>query len=87
MLCGGTAVTQGACLAIITDIGMSTEIGKIQEQIQAAALEEDDTPLKKKLDDFGDQLTKFIGVICLLVWLMNYQGFISWKTAGRCILP
>jgi Ca2+-transporting ATPase len=37
MLFGGTAVSQGSCVAIVTDIGMSTEIGKIQAQIQAAA--------------------------------------------------
>ena len=80
MLFGGTAVSQGSCIAVVTDIGMATEIGKIQEQIQSAAAEEDDTPLKQKLDHFGDQLTWFIGAICLAVWLMNYQFFISWKT-------
>lgn len=37
MLFGGTAVSQGSCIAIVTDIGMTTEIGKIQAQIQAAA--------------------------------------------------
>jgi len=81
MLFGGTAVSQGSCVAIVTDVGMTTEIGKIQAQIQAAAAEEDDTPLKQKLDQFGDQLTYFIGAICLLVWLMNYRMFISWKSS------
>ena len=82
VLFGGTSVSQGACVAAVIDTGMRTEIGKIQAQIQAAAEEEDDTPLKQKLDTFGDQLTLMIGVICLLVWLMNYHFFISWKWGG-----
>ncbi|GLJ43505.1 hypothetical protein SUGI_0904470 [Cryptomeria japonica] len=38
------------------DIGMSTKIGQIQAQIQEASLEDDDTLLKKKLDEFGERL-------------------------------
>ena len=30
MLFGGTAVVQGSCVAVVTDIGMNTEMGKIQ---------------------------------------------------------
>ena len=30
MLFGGTAVVQGSCVAVVTDIGMTTEMGKIQ---------------------------------------------------------
>ena len=82
VLFGGTSVSQGACVAVVIDTGMRTEIGKIQAQIQAAAEEEDDTPLKQKLDQFGDQLTYMIGAICLAVWLMNYRMFISWKWGG-----
>ena len=76
---GGTAVTQGQCRAVVIATGMRTEIGKIQTQISQASEETEDTPLKQKLDDFGDQLTWAIGVICLLVWVMNYQFFISWR--------
>jgi Ca2+-transporting ATPase len=76
---GGTAVTQGQCRAVVIATGMRTEMGKIQEQIQRASEETEDTPLKQKLDDFGDQLTWAIGIICLLVWVMNYQFFISWS--------
>ena len=58
-------------------------MGKIQAQIQQASEETEDTPLKQKLDDFGDQLTWGIGVICLLVWVMNYQFFIGWTGRRR----
>ena len=58
MLFAGTAISNGNCVCVVNDIGMATEIGKIQAQLQSAALEEDDSPLKKKLDEFGELLAK-----------------------------
>jgi magnesium-transporting ATPase (P-type) len=58
MLFASTAVANGAGVGIVNSIGMATEIGKIQAQIQEAAKEEDDTPLKKKIDEFGELLAK-----------------------------
>ena len=78
MAFAGTTVVNGSSLALVIATGMSTEIGKIQQQIAAAAAEEDDTPLKKKLDEFGNRLTTVIGIVCLLVWLINYRHFVSW---------
>ena len=37
--------------------------------------EEEDTPLKQKLDDFGEKLSYLIGAVCLIVWIMNYKNF------------
>ncbi|CAI5505643.1 unnamed protein product [Closterium sp. Naga37s-1] len=79
MVFAGTTVVNGSSRNLVIATGMNTEIGKIQQQIAAAAAEEDDTPLKKKLDEFGERLTTVIGVICLLVWLINYKFFLSWK--------
>lgn len=79
MVFAGTTVVNGSFLSVVINIGMNTEIGKIQSQIQEASLEEADTPLKKKLDEFGELLTKVIGVICLLVWVINYKYFLSWE--------
>ncbi|KAH7519450.1 hypothetical protein FEM48_Zijuj08G0037400 [Ziziphus jujuba var. spinosa] len=79
MVFAGTTVVNGSCICIVISTGMNTEIGKIQKQIHEASLEESDTPLKKKLDEFGSRLTTAIGLICLVVWIINYKNFISWE--------
>ncbi|DBA00203.1 TPA: hypothetical protein N0F65_007828 [Lagenidium giganteum] len=75
MLFATTVVVNGLGRGVVTDIGMNTEIGKIQKSVQEAAEEEESTPLKKKLDEFGELLSKVIGVICLVVWIINYKNF------------
>lgn len=79
MVFAGTTVVNGNCVCLVTDTGMHTEIGKVHSQIQAASEEEGDTPLKKKLNEFGEALTMIIGVICLLVWLINVKYFLTWE--------
>ncbi|KAL9265459.1 Calcium-transporting ATPase 1, endoplasmic reticulum-type-like protein [Drosera capensis] len=58
---------------------MGTEIGKVHSQIQEAAQKEEDTPLEKKLNEFGEVLTALIGVVCALVWLINLKYFLTWE--------
>ena len=70
-----TTVVGGIGRGIVVETGMKTEIGKIQLAVQGAADEEEATPLKKKLDEFGDLLSQVIGVICILVWAINYNHF------------
>ena len=79
MLFSGTTIVNGNCVGIVISIGMDTEIGKIQSQIQEASLEDHDTPLKKKLDEFAETLTIVIGSICFFVWMINYKNFLSWE--------
>jgi Ca2+-transporting ATPase len=78
MVFAGTTVVNGSCICIVVSTGMNTEIGKIQKQIHEASLEDSDTPLKRKLDEFGSRLTTAIGIVCLVVWIINYKNFLSW---------
>lgn len=79
MLFAGTTVVNGYCRCLVTHTGMNTEIGKVHSQIHEASQSEEDTPLKKKLNEFGEVLTKLIGLICALVWLINVKYFLSWE--------
>ncbi|RHN48399.1 putative calcium-transporting ATPase [Medicago truncatula] len=74
----GTTVVNGHCFCLVTQTGMDTEIGKVHNQIHEASQSEEDTPLKKKLNEFGERLTMMIGLICILVWLINVKYFLTW---------
>ena len=56
LLFAGTTVTAGKGLGVVIAIGTRTAIGKIHDEI--ASMENDRSPLKKKLDEFGDLLSK-----------------------------
>lgn len=73
MLFSGTTVTFGHARAIVALTGLDTAIGEIQRNISSQ--EEQKTPLKKRLDDFGDSLAKWITLVCILVWIINIRHF------------
>lgn len=73
MLFLGTTVVNGRASALVVQTGASTAIGGIQESITSQISEP--TPLKQKLNEFGDMLAKVITIICVLVWLINIQHF------------
>lgn len=75
MLFAATVVVSGMGRAVVVKTGMKTEIGLIQQSVQEAASSEEATPLKRKLDEFGETLSKVIGVVCLVVWAINYKNF------------
>ncbi|PON32715.1 P-type ATPase [Parasponia andersonii] len=79
MVFAGTTVVNGHCICMVTQTGMNSEIGKVHSQIHEASQNEEDTPLKKKLNEFGEVLTLIIGVICALVWLINVKYFLTWE--------
>jgi Ca2+ transporting ATPase len=73
MIFSGTTVVTGHAAAIVVLTGGDTAIGDIHESITSQISEP--TPLKQKLNDFGDMLAKVITIICVLVWLINVQHF------------
>ncbi len=65
MVFGGTNVTSGSGKAVVVRTGMQTEMGKIAESIES--VEDDETPLQKKLDVLGRKLGILTLVICSII--------------------
>jgi len=69
----GTNVAAGKARGIVIGTGLDTAIGRIRtEMVQT---EEMKTPLQEKLDEFGEQLSKVITLICIAVWAINIGHF------------
>lgn len=76
MIFAGSLLVRGRCLAVVTTTGASTELGVIASGLVTNENDEEEkTPLQRKLDDFGDQLSQYISIICILVWLINIGHF------------
>ena len=73
LIFSGTTVAVGHAMAVVVQTGSNTAIGDIHEDIVSQISEP--TPLKQKLNDFGDMLAKVITVICVLVWVINIDHF------------
>ncbi|KAG7268984.1 hypothetical protein CRUP_004255, partial [Coryphaenoides rupestris] len=73
MLFSGTNIAAGRAIGVVVSTGVSTEIGKIRNQM--AATEQEKTPLQQKIDEFGQQLSKVISLICVAVWVINIGHF------------
>ena len=74
VLFSSTICTLGQARGVVVFTGMKTAIGRIQSEVQEADEEQEDTPLKKKLNEFGELLSKIIFIICFLVWIMNFRN-------------
>ncbi len=69
MAWAGTSVTYGRARGVVTETGMSTQMGMIANVVQEAG--EELTPLQKKLDSFGRRLGTLILAICAAVVLLG----------------
>jgi len=61
----GTVITTGRGKAIVGSTGMNTQMGKIADMIQS--IEEEETPLQKRLDHLGKLIVYSCLIICAIV--------------------
>ena len=66
----GTSVASGKARAIVVGTGMRTELGRIAGMIQE--IEEDATPLQKKLAEFGKWIVYLCVVLVAVVFLLEW---------------
>ena len=69
MVYSGCSVTYGSAVAIVTQIGMDTEMGKIAGLLETA--EETKTPLQLKLAQLGKYLGILAIVVCVIIFVMG----------------
>ena len=73
MVFSGSLVNYGRAKILITETGMSTQLGKIATLLDQT--EENITPLQKSLDIFGKRLTLGIVVLCVFIFgIYVYHG-------------
>lgn len=68
MVFSGTLITTGTGAAVVVATGANTEIGKIAELV--SEVEDEQTPMQKKLDDLGKRLGAVILFICVAVFFI-----------------
>ncbi|XP_077995727.1 calcium-transporting ATPase sarcoplasmic/endoplasmic reticulum type-like isoform X2 [Glandiceps talaboti] len=83
ILFSGTNIASGKCTGIVFGTGLNTEIGKIRTTLTETETER--TPLQQKLDEFGEQLSKVISIICVAVWAINIGHFSDPSHGGSWI--
>lgn len=71
MVFKSTIISNGSAKAVVTSTGMNTEIGKIADLLE---VEDQRTPLQKRLAVFSKQLAIVVILICLAVF-----GFGLWR--------
>ena len=69
MLYSGSTVAYGRGSAVVTAVGMDTEMGKIADALNLSV--EEKTPLQKRLSELSLTLTKLVLGICVFVFLFG----------------
>jgi Ca2+-transporting ATPase len=68
MLFSGTIVTTGTALGVVVATGGATQIGAIAKLV--SEVEDEETPMQRKLDDLGKKLGVVILAICVGVFII-----------------
>ena len=69
----GTTAVSGKARAVVVTIGQRTELGRISSMIQAAeAAEQTETPLQRRLEQFGYQLLWLALAVVAVVFVLGY---------------
>lgn len=90
MIYSGSTIVYGRGKAVVTAVGMDTEMGKIADALSAA--EKEQTPLQKKMAELSTFLTKLVIGICVLVFAvgviegMVIHGGFDWAYLGETSL-
>jgi Ca2+-transporting ATPase len=71
----GTHTTYGRGKAVVVATGMQTEFGKIAEMVQA--VEEEETPLKQKLERFAKKLGIIIVIACAAIFVLEMLRYME----------
>ena len=80
-LFSSTFITNGKATALVTGVGMNTEIGKIAGALMES--EETETPLQKKLTQVGKVIGIMALAICVVVFVLNYIQSNNWLEAFK----
>ena len=75
ILFSSTEISVGEAIGVVIGTGEISQLGKIKSQLKEASEDNRNTPLKEKLDQFGDLLSWIIMIICALSWLINIKKF------------
>lgn len=70
MIYSGTHVVYGKCEAVVCEIGMNTEFGKIANSLNDEVKEE--TPLQKKINEISKFLSIIIAFIILVMFIIGF---------------
>ncbi|MSR86399.1 calcium-translocating P-type ATPase, SERCA-type [Candidatus Woesearchaeota archaeon] len=74
MLFAGTMLVRGKAKALVVATAMQTELGKIAKALDT--IQEEQTPLQKKLKEIGKVLTFMVLGICVIIFGIGiYEGF------------
>ena len=65
----GTTISYGRARGVVVGTGLHTELGKIAEMIEGE--EKEETPLQRKLEEFGKLLGTVVLVVCAIVFIVS----------------